>query len=381
MSNAQRLLLNRTAVDRVIQMRVLLIEDMPSTSGIGRYAFSLATESKKIGGQDMEVLSLDSGTLNSLLSKASGHPLLHRIGQVMNVSWKTLGSYRVPAGYQVYHLTNASLSPIARRFKPSVVTVHDLIPFMPWIRSSFIDFFLKLSTRDIVHADRVLCDSESTRKDVIRIMEVEPKKTRVVYLGVDHNLFRRRDKRRMRLGLNLPVDRVTVLNVGTEESRKNIATLLNAFKNLLKYVPGAILVRIGQKSERSDSLIRGLGLDGKVIYKYPSAREVAYYYNAADMLCFPSYHEGFGFPPLEAMASGLPVLAGNRSSIPEIIGDSGIMLDPFDIEGFAHWMYELSKNNDLRASISEKGYKRSLNFTWSKCANECYQVYKELSLR
>jgi glycosyltransferase involved in cell wall biosynthesis len=75
------------------------------------------------------------------------------------------------------------------------------------------------------------------------------------------------------------------------------------------------------------------------------------------------------------MASGLPVIASNRTSIPEVVGDGGILLDPFDVEGFAYWMHEVLTNEDLRNRLSEKGYKRSLNFSWEKCARETLEVY------
>jgi len=81
---------------------------------------------------------------------------------------------------------------------------------------------------------------------------------------------------------------------------------------------------------------------------------------------------------LEAMASGLPVIAGNRTSIPEIVSDAGILLDPFDVEGFAYWMREVLMNEDLRNKLSEIGYKRSMNFSWEKCARETLEVYKEI---
>jgi len=79
-------------------------------------------------------------------------------------------------------------------------------------------------------------------------------------------------------------------------------------------------------------------------------------------------YEGFGMVFLEAMASGLPVIVGNRTSIPEVVGDAGILLDPFDVDGFAYWMREILSNEDLRIKLFEEGYRRSMNFSWEKCA-------------
>jgi len=84
-----------------------------------------------------------------------------------------------------------------------------------------------------------------------------------------------------------------------------------------------------------------------------------------------------GNPSLETMASSLPVMAGNRTSIPEVVSDAGILLDPFDVDSFACWMREVLVNKDLRAKLSEAGYKRSLNFSWEECAKETLEVYRE----
>ena len=102
------------------------------------------------------------------------------------------------------------------------------------------------------------------------------------------------------------------------------------------------------------------------------------YYNAADMLVFPSFFEGFGFPALQAMASGCPVVASNTTSIPEIVGDAGVLLSPLDVDGFAHWMYTICTNQDLKMKFISEGYKQSQLFSWEKCAQETLKVYEEV---
>ena len=105
---------------------------------------------------------------------------------------------------------------------------------------------------------------------------------------------------------------------------------------------------------------------------------MALFYNAADLFVFPSFYEGFGFPVLEAMSSRIPVVTSNRTSIPEIVGDSGICLDPFDIESFTSWMYDILSNKDIRAEFAQNAFFRSKMFSWKKCAIETMNVYKEL---
>ena len=138
-------------------------------------------------------------------------------------------------------------------------------------------------------------------------------------------------------------------------------------------VPEAMLIRIGRKSNQSKRLIKHLGTDDRVVYRCPSAGEVAYCYNAADMLCFPSFYEGIGLSLLEAMTPDLPVVAGNRSSTPEVVSDTTeIVLDPSDVGCFTHWMLEISTNREFKSTVSGNEFKRSLNFGSSECARETF---------
>jgi len=102
--------------------------------------------------------------------------------------------------------------------------------------------------------------------------------------------------------------------------------------------------------------------------------ELPFLYRSAGVFVRTSLYENFCLDFVEAMASSLLVMAGNRASIPEAVGDAGILLDPFDVDGFAYWMPEVLINEDLRAELSEAGYKRSLNFSWEKCAEEALEV-------
>jgi glycosyltransferase involved in cell wall biosynthesis len=177
--------------------------------------------------------------------------------------------------------------------------------------------------------------------------------------------------------LGLAEDKMLVLHVGSEEPRKNIPTLVNAFYKLQKEIPDALLVRIGEKTVAVQRLINFLKLENKVLY-FQNVKNLGYFYNAADLLAFPSYEEGFGFPPLQAMASGCPVIASNATSIPEVVGDAGILLDTSDANGFAHWMYEVYTNQELKKRFITKGLKQSQMFRWQRCAKETLEVYKKV---
>jgi glycosyltransferase involved in cell wall biosynthesis len=153
--------------------------------------------------------------------------------------------------------------------------------------------------------------------------------------------------------------------------------LIKAFGILVKDIPNAMLIRVVSPTNAIKRLVHSQGLEGKIVYLRPTDEDLSLLYNASDVFVFPSYYEGFGLPLLEAMASGCPVIAGNKSAIPEAVGDGGMLLDPFDVDGFAHWIREILSNEDLRIKLSEKGYRRSMNFSWEECARETLDVYRE----
>jgi glycosyltransferase involved in cell wall biosynthesis len=283
--------------------------------------------------------------------------------------------FRLPLKYNLYHIANAGISFIAKRLNPCVITVHDLIPFMPHLRGSFTDVLLRKSMKSLTEATRIICVSESTKNDLIQHLNVEHEIIRIIYHGVDHNLFKPRDKEEARKKLGLPQDQFIILHVGSEEPRKNILTLLKAFKRLLNDVPNAVLIRIGEKTVKTQNLIKSLNIRKKVLYFFAESENLPYFYNAADLLSFPSYYEGFGHPPLEAMASGVPVIASNKTSIPEIVGEASILLDPFDVDEHAYHMREVLTNEDLNLKLSKKVLTRSNSFSWEKCAEETLEVY------
>jgi glycosyltransferase involved in cell wall biosynthesis len=353
---------------------ITLLNNNPPFSGVGRYAYTLYQSLVKLG-VEASFISWDKELFNLIYQSLRAFRL-----EWLYYLWKFKRlSAKLNINSPLVHITNAgylaSVIPKLRRHHAIIVTIHDTIPI--YARDSLGRRMMGKALRNVLLADRCITVSETT-KERLRFIDVDLKKVRVIYYGVDHELFKPRDKLEARRRLGLPMDRPIILNVGSEEPRKNIPTLLRSFKELLNNVPNALLMRVGERTVQMEKLIRNLDLSGKVLYRRASPDEVALYYNAADLLVHTAYYEGFGNPPLEAMASGLPVIASNRTSIPEVVGDGGILLDPFDVDGFAYWMREVLSNEDLRIKLSEKGYRRSMNFSWEKCARETLEVYREV---
>jgi glycosyltransferase involved in cell wall biosynthesis len=275
---------------------------------------------------------------------------------------------------------------------PSVVTIYDLsfILYPESFKHSkrfYLSLFTRLSAR---RARRIVVISESTKRDVVRLLGVPPEKVEVVYCGLDE-AFCLLDKDQVaafRAERGLP-ERF-VLFVGTIEPRKNITRLIEAFATMrpcdlatLRAEPQGEALKLvigGAKGwfyEDVFARVEELGLEGEVLFPgYIPASELPLWYNAAQLFVYPSLYEGFGLPPLEAMACGTPVVAANTSSLPEVVGEAGLTVDPLDIEGLAEAMRRVLNDKALRQEMRERGLRRAQGFSWTKTAQQTVQVYR-----
>jgi glycosyltransferase involved in cell wall biosynthesis len=263
---------------------------------------------------------------------------------------------------------------------PFNVTVHDLsFLFYPegfrTLNRLYLRLFARLSARQ---ARRVIAVSESTKRDVIEQYGIAPEKVDVVYNGVDP-AFR-----------PLPADQVSafrtdrglpdrfILFVGTLEPRKNIARLLQAYARLPGARPPFMLV--GGKGWFYDevfSLVERLELGAEVHFAgYVPADDLPCWYNAADLFVYPSLYEGFGLPPLEAMACGTPVVTSTASSLPEVVGPAALLVDPTDTEALAVAMERGLTDAGLRAQMKAQGLARAADFSWSETARRTKESYR-----
>jgi len=354
---------------------IVLLNNNPPTSGVGRYAYALYQSLVKLGLRICFV-SWDKELFDSTY-KSLRHLRLSWLYYLLKFKYL---SAKLKVNASLIHIANAgylaSMIPRMReKCESIVVTIHDTIPM--GLRNGLSHKVAGRALENVFLADYCICISRYVQKNLPEVLGTIPRKSRVIYHGVDHALFKPRSKIQARRKLNLPDNKFIIINVGSEEPRKNIPALLEAFSKIIRKIPNTILVRIGEEGRKEDRLINSLELRDKVLYRRASDKELALYYNASDVLIHPAYYEDFGMPLLEAMASGLPVIASNRCAIPEIVGDAGILLNPLDIDGFVHWTQEILENRDLRVELSERGYKRSLSFSWEKCAKETLDVYRE----
>ena len=293
----------------------------------------------------------------------------------------------------IYHLLDQSLSYLVKWLDPArtVVTCHDILHFPLWRerrRTSplpwFSDRLYRFCVGGIPKCAAVVADSNNTKGDLVRYLGCDPNRIKVVYGGISPEFFQPMNPERLadiRLQLNLP-DGFVLLHVGATSFYKNIEGLLQAFALLRRRVRFPVtLVRAGSVFTRAQRLLAArLGVTGSVREIGIQNDEMLVQLNhLADCFVFPSLYEGFGFPPLEAMACGTPVVASNRGSLPEILGEAALLVDPGKPEEIAEALRRILEEKDLKARLREQGLQRAHSFPWDRTARELAAVYRGIS--
>jgi glycosyltransferase involved in cell wall biosynthesis len=283
------------------------------------------------------------------------------------------------AGLDLLHCP-AFVGPLAGAV-PFVVTVHDLSfrLFPEGFRGANRTYLQILTARSMRRARRVIAVSESTRQDLVRLYGLAPDRVDVVYNGVDA-AFR-----------PLPLEKVIafrarkglperfLLFVGTLEPRKNIVRLVEAYARLPK--PRSPLVLVGGKGWFYDQVflrVEDLDLADEVFFVgYVPAEELPWWYNAAAALVYPSLYEGFGLPALEAMACGTPVVTSTTSSLPEVVGQAGILVEPTDVAALTAALQRVLQDGALRAQMRTAGLAQAARFSWPRAASATVKSYRQ----
>ncbi len=269
-----------------------------------------------------------------------------------------------------------------------VVTIHDLSYLTtPWAHPMRRRIFLRImSQRSAAVAGSVVADSLATKADIARIFRIPDEKIWVIYPGVEPDMRPVRSEaeiKRFRASKGLP-DRF-ILYLGTLEPRKNVHNLVRAFGRLRRTrAYDGDLVIAGAKGwgfQAVESAIEEQNLSSEVhMVGYVRREEQPLWYNSAQVFAYPSAYEGFGIPALEAMACGTPVVTSSTSSLPEVVGDAGVMVEPGSVDALADALAELVNSASRRDELRERGTARAARFSWEIAANRCLEAY-EYALR
>lgn len=265
---------------------------------------------------------------------------------------------------------------------PSVVTIHDLSPFLfpatfRRVNRVYTRWAIRVAAR---RATRILAVSEATKRDIVRWLLVPPERVVVTHNACDPD-FQPPDPQRLeafRRRTGLP-ERF-ILFVGTLEPRKNLPTLLDAYARIAAATDAPLVIG-GSKGWLYDAIfarVEALGLGDRVRFTgYLSDADLPLWYAAATVFVLPSLYEGFGIPLLEAMATGTPVVASSSSSLPEIVGDAGLIVPPTDAEALGAALLRLLGDAELRAELRERGFRQASRFSWEETARRTLAVYQD----
>jgi len=292
---------------------------------------------------------------------------------------------KLMGGVDVFFAPHFLLSPLSPACR-LVMTFHDLSfeyfpEFFPWRKRLWHDF---LNPRGRAHqADKIIAVSDSTRDDLVDLYGVTQEKIRVIYSGVGEE-FKKviSDKSQLtsvRKKYKLPEK--FILYFGTLEPRKNLDGLIRAYE-IFRQKNGSLsdvkLVIAGSRgwldkkifaAAKNSFFQRDIFFSGFV-----APADKVYLYNLASLFIYPSFFEGFGFPPLEAMSCGAPVVCSNTSSFPEVVGDSALMVDPYNFGEMAWAMAEVLNDDRLRENMIQRGLEQAKKFNWDKCAKETLEL-------
>lgn len=269
---------------------------------------------------------------------------------------------------------------------PGVVTVYDLTFFhLPEAFRPMNRLYLRwITRRSVQRAAHVCAISQSTRRDVIRLLNVPADRVSVIYPGIAARFERPASEELASFRRRHGLPPRFVLYLGTLEPRKNITALIRAYAALQRAGERSVhLVIAGAKGWYFRNIfaeVERLGLQQTIHFPgYVPAAEQPFWYAAADLFVYPSQYEGFGMPVAEAMACGTPVLTSTAASLPEVVGDAGVTVPPNDITGLAGEMARILRSESLRVSLGAAGRRRAQQFSWQQAAQKQVAIYNEVA--
>jgi len=353
-------------------------------AGISQYTLRLLQEFSALDHDDQFVVLQSRRQKPRLVDQPNFRtrslwtPPHHRLEQLL------LSVEIAPIDMDVLH--SPDFIPPFKRSCRSVITIHDLnfLLYPHFLTPESASYYGQID-QAVRNCDHIIAVSESTKRDIIRLTGAAENKITVVYEAASPIYHPQRDeKMHSQLQTRLGTGSAFILFVSTIEPRKNVPTLLMAYRQLLdNYHAESDLVLAGERGWLADEvfhLVEKLGLRSRVHFLgRVSPQELFELYNAARLLVHPAFYEGFGLTPLEAMACGTPVVVSNTSSLPEVVGDAALLVEPTDVDGMAVAMWRLLSDDALWQQMSDKGLKRARQFNWRKAALETLDIYHRLA--
>ncbi|MCD6217763.1 glycosyltransferase family 4 protein [bacterium] len=362
------------------------VRSFSNKGGIGRYSRALVKNLIARYPDDSFQLLSTPDTDTSFITPSGNWTFIPVAGSSNRVLWERYSLARAVNKVEpdIFHCPDYTMPPGIRY--PGVVTVHDL-SFKYFPRGVSLKarmLYNYLTPPSVKKAWLVMADSNFTKREIIRARWKSHDSIRVVHLAVDDTYFDTPSDDELKTVMDTyEIDPDYILYLGALDRRKNVTILVQAYsemRNRIKNLPTLVLAGedIGGGAEIT-SLVLQLGI-GDCVKRigFIKSEHLRAIYRCARFFVFPTLYEGFGLPPLEAMACGIPVIVSNRASLPEVVGDSGIAVSVDDVVGLMESMQVLLTDDDVHHKLSVKGYERARQFTWGKVADDVMNVYREV---
>jgi len=356
-------------------------------TGIGTYSYQLIHSLNKIDNYNDYLLYVPDDCKLAIPFKKNFQ--IKKIKQDnQNNFWSEVDTHNplIDKSMDIYHVPQNGVGLPALKSCPLVITLHDVIPYkMPdTVSAQYLKIFKEKLPNIIPLCDGIITVSEYSKEDIIKVFNFPREKIYVTHLASE-DIYKPYDKTFSKsiIEKNYSITGDYILYIGGFSPRKNIVGLLNSFSLLLPRLKKDMkLVIAGSKGKSYDiykKRAQDLKIDKNVIFPgFISMEHIPFMYNACELFVYPSFYEGFGLPPIEAMACGVPVIASNATSIPEIVKDSTLLVDPYDIDDLSEKMYNVLHDSDLRESLITKGLKRAAELTWEHTAADTLTAYQSI---
>jgi len=360
-----------------------IINSVPFSEGIGRYANQLEKRTDAVH----YYINKNEGSLYRMSDgeriKIKSSPVPSGGGQLQKIVNILYLSRHIPTGHSVYHIADQNMSILCHlpRFDNTVLTVHDLAyQVIPQHSHRIVPSIIYSG---ISKSDEIITISESTKQDLKKHFDVTTSTIPVIYNGVGEEFrpVRPDTRRRIRQTYGLNEDGRYILHIGDNKPRKNIPSLLKGFYNYVekKQDDKVELIRTTGLGDYRQQAVE-LGIDNRIRnLGYVPEEDLPGLYSVSSVLLTTSQYEGFGFPAAEAMACGTPVIASNLSSLPEVVGNAGILVNPDQEREIAEALDKVLSDKTVCRRLVWGGLNRVKKFSWTTCAKRTKEVYLRFS--
>ena len=354
-------------------------------TGIGTYTYQLISNINNIDNINEYLLFLPQNTGLELNNNFSIKPIEESTNSNF---WDEVNAPNIlnNTDIDLYHVPQNGVGLTENINCLKTITLHDIIPLrMPeTVSDRYLNIFNNQLPKIIENCDGIITVSEFSKDDIAREFNFPKDKIFVTYLGAE-DIYKPLDKKSCKnfLKNKYNIDKNFLLYVGGYSPRKNIIGILEAFSLLDPKLRENLSVVITGKKGISYTIYmkraEDLGIKNSVIFTdFIPLDHLPLFYNACEFLVYPSFYEGFGLPPLEAMACGTPVISSNVTSIPEICSCSALLVDPYNVDELSLSMSELLSDNKLRDSMIKCGLSNCLKYSWSNTAKDTIAAYKNI---